>query len=129
MSVSSTDCSYLGFAFAFVIVVLENICCGDEILNDGGCGGSGTGLKLVGGDGGMNLSNDGGGGGCGGCCGGGMKLLNDGGSGGADKLSLLFLLKLRLSVFSASNLFCMSISPPGRGVFPTRSLVTSFLPM
>ena len=114
---------------------MEIICCGDRRLNDGGEGGSSTAKKLVDGGGGgcgsdgMKLLNDDGGSGRGGCGSDRMKLLIDGSNGGGDKSLLLFLLKLRLSFFSASNLLYMSISTPGRGAFPTRSLVTSFLPM
>ena len=125
MSISSINCTCLGFV-VFVAVALENICGVYGRLNHGS-GGSWTGLKLVCGGGGggcvtvgMKLLNDGG------CGGGGMKLLNDGGCGGGDKSLLLFLLKVRLSFFYASNLFCMSLSTAGRGAFPTWLLVTSF---
>ena len=59
----------------------------------------------------------------------GMKLLNDGGDEGGDKSLLLFLLKLTLPYFRASNLLCMSISTPGCGDSPPKMLVTSFLPI
>ena len=108
---------------------MPNICCDDERLNDwcggggglsdGGGGGSWTGLKLVGGGGDSSSVP-------GGCDGGGMKLLNDDWD-GVGKSFLLFLLKLRLSFFSASNLFSMSISPHGGVAFLTKSLVTNIL--
>ena len=124
MSISSINCSWLGFVFVFVVVALESICGGDGKLNDRGGGGSWTRSKLVGGGGGygrggMKLLNDGG------CGGSGMKLLNDDGCSGGDKSLPLLLLKLRLSFFSASNLFCMSISTRGSGAFLTRLLGTS----
>ena len=61
MSICSINCYCLGFVFVFVIVTSPNICCVDETLNDAGDGGgrlsdgsgggSWTGLKLVGGNG------------------------------------------------------------------------------
>ena len=79
MSISSINCSCLGFGFVFVVVAFENICGDDRRLIEREGGGSWTGLKLV----------DGSGGGGRGCCGSSsIMLLNYGGCGSGEMKTL-----------------------------------------